>query len=89
MKATVAAVLGIFAIIGSVYGAKMVLDDEHKLLIAQSAKAVQDGVTANQIMLMRFELADINARINAGNPGPGDEARKVELEARIRALAAK
>lgn len=89
MKATVAAIIGIFAIIGSVYGAKMVLDDEHRLLIAQSAKAIQDGVTANQLQLMRFELADINARIKAGTPGPGDEVRKVELEARIRALVAK
>jgi len=89
MKATVAAILGIFAIIASVYGAKIVLDDEHKLLIAQSAKALQDGVTSNQLQLMRFELADINARIKAGTPGPGDEARKVELEARIRALVAK
>jgi hypothetical protein len=89
MKTTVAAVLGIFAIIGSVYGAKMILDSEHKLLIAQSAESIQAGVSANQLQMMRWELNDINARIKAGKTEVGDEARKVELEARIKKLAGK
>lgn len=89
MKTTIVTVIGIFAIIGSVYGAKMVLDAEHLILIAQSAEAVQAGVSANQLQLMRWELNDINARIKAGKPEVGDEARKVELEARIKKLVAK
>lgn len=89
MKTTVAAILGIFAIIGSVYGAKLILDAEHQLLIAQSAESIQKGVSANQLQMMRWELNDINARIAAGKPEVGDEARKVELEARIKKLVAK
>ena len=89
MKTTKAAILGIFAIIGSVYGAKMVLDTEHRLLIAQSAKSIQAGVSANQLQLMQWELNDILARISAGKQQTGDASRKIVLEARIKALAAK
>ena len=89
VKTTIAAILGIFAIIGSVYGAKLVLDAEHQLLIAQSAKALQAGVSANQLQLMQWELNDINARIAAGVQQTGDASRKIVLEARIKALAAK
>ena len=89
MKTTVAAILGIFAIIGSVYGAKMVLDSGHQLLIAQSAKALQEGVSANQLQLLQWELNDINARMKAGREQTGDASRKIVLEARIKALVAK
>ena len=89
MKTTIAAILGVFAIIGSVYGAKMVLDAEHQLLIAQSAKALQEGVSANQLQLLQWELNDINARMKAGREQTGDASRKIVLEARIKALVAK
>lgn len=60
-----------------------------ELLVAQTGAAVQKGVNANQLQLMRWELNDINARIAAGKPQVGDAARKVELEARIKKLVGK
>ena len=89
MKATVAAILGIFAIIGTVYGAKLMLDGEHQVLIAQSAKSLQSGISANQLQMMQWEYNDIIARELAGKSLPGDAARKLVLEERIKALAAK
>jgi hypothetical protein len=89
MKTAITAILGVFAIIGSVYGAKMILDSEHQLLIAQSAKALQSGISANQLQMMQWELKDILAREAAGTPGPGDAARKIVLIERIKKLAAK
>ena len=89
MKGTIAAILGIFAILGSAYAAKVMLDSEHQLLIAQSAQEIQSGVSANQLQLIRFELDDINARIASGKQQTGDASRKIVLEARIKALLAK
>jgi len=89
MRNTIVAIVGIFAIIGSVYGAKMVIDAEHRLLIAQSAKSIQAGVSANQLQLMQWELNDINARIASGNTQVGDLSRKIVLESRIEKAAKK
>ena len=89
MKTTIVAILGIFAILGAAYGAKVTLDAEHQLLIAQSAKALQEGVSANQLQLLQWELNDINARMKAGREQTGDASRKIVLEARIKALVAK
>jgi hypothetical protein len=86
---TVAAILGIFAIIGSVYGAKLILDSEHQLLIVQSAKSLQSGISANQLQMMQWEYKDIIAREQAGKSLPADAARKIVLESRIAELAKK
>ena len=89
MKTTIVTIIGIFAIIGSVYGAKMVIDAEHRLLIAQSAKSIQAGVSANQLQLMQWELNDIIAREVAKKPQIGDASRKIVLVSRIKEAAKK
>lgn len=58
-----------------------------RVVIAQTEKAIQRDVTAVRLQQMRWELADIIARMSAGKSLPGDAARKIELEARIKKLA--
>ncbi len=89
MKTTITAIIGLLVIMGGVYGAKVTLDSEHKLLIAQSAKALQSGVSANQLQMMQWEYKDIIAREQAGKSLPADAARKIVLESRIAELAKK
>lgn len=96
------AILAALALIGSAFGGFFVLDGRYfhvdvaasekealQLQIAQTASALQSGINANQLQLMIWELNDINARIAAGKALPGDAARKLVLEERIRKLSGK
>jgi len=98
----VTAVVSLLVVAGVPVGALIVMDDRHqsvpaaaaekdaiRVIVAQSAAALQSGVSANQLQLMQWELNDIYARFKAGKPQIGDEARKIVLEARIKALVSK
>jgi uncharacterized membrane protein len=89
LKTTITAIVGLLVIMGGVYGAKITIDSEHMLLIAQSAKAIQSGVSANQLQMMQWELNDIIARAAAGKAQVGDVSRRLVLESRIKELAKK
>ena len=74
-----------------VLGGMSFMDTRHasSLELAQTASMIQADVTAVRIQQIRWELDDINARIDAGKANSSDKARKVELEGRLLKLVGK
>ena len=59
------------------------------LVVAQTASAIQEDVTAVRLQQLQWELNDIVARASAGKALAGDASRKIVLEERIKALVSK